>query len=255
MNPEGLDFLLNSWLSSFILVLARVLGFMQIGPVVSESRIPVLVRLGFAFILTIIISPLIKAAPKDYHQYNYFLNLAINLLVGILIGFLVRLVLDIAYTAGEIMDNELGISSASLLDPVTREPTPILSQFFRNFATVLFLNVGGFELTIIALIKSFKLFPLTSLAFGNLGFTLDQVVHLTGQVLIIGIIGASPVLVVLIFMDIVLSVISRAAPKIRPSDLSFTLKPLAGLLIIMFIIPLLREKIIQILLEGVQLFG
>jgi len=56
-------------------------------------------------------------------------------------------------------------------------------------------------------------------------------------------------------MDIVLSVISRAAPKIRPSDLSFTLKPLAGLLIIMFIIPLLREKIIQILLEGVQLFG
>lgn len=254
MNSESLEFLLDHWLSSFILVFARVLGFANVAPIISDPKVTVLVRLGFSFAFTIIISSLVPSAPKDYDKYNYFLSLSINLAIGLLIGFLVRLVLDIAQTAGEIMDNELGISAASLIDPITRTSAPILSQFFRNVASVLFLHIGGFELTIITLIKSFKIFPLTSLAFGNLGFELDQILHLTGQVLILGIIAASPVLVVLVFMDIVLSVISRAAPNIRPSDLSFTLKPLVGIMIIMFIFPLLREKFVSIILKGVQLF-
>ncbi len=253
MEGAQLQFLLEHWLSSFILILARVLGFANIGPVISNQNIPVLVRIGFSVALTIILSPTVKAAPADYKQYNYFLSVAINLMIGLLIGFLTRLVLDIVQAAGEIMDNELGLNSVALTDPSLGQVT-ILAIFFRTFALVLFLQSGGMEMTIATLHKSFQIFPLTSAQFTALNISMEQVVQLAGNVLVLGIIGASPVLVTLLFMEIVLGLMSRAAQQINPFTLSFTLKPLVGMLVIVLILPLFQRRLVQIFIEGVQIF-
>ena len=255
MPITDLSVLIESWLGGFMLILARVSGFMHIGPVFSHANINSLVRFTLSFAVTLIISPLVIFPPKNSPlEYNFFLSLLLNLLIGSLIGFLTRLVLDIGQVAGQIADNQLGLSAASLVDPVTRQSIPILGQFFLNFSIALFLNIGGLPLVLGTFVKSFQYFPLRATQFIDFSFSPDYFIEATSKIWALGIIAASPVLVVLVFMDIVLSLISRAAPNVKPSDLSFSLKPIVGVLIILFMAPFFYGQVVKIFLEGVRIF-
>lgn len=253
LQPEDVKFLFDNWLGSFILILARVLGFVHIGPAISQSTIPMLVRVGFAILLTMIISSVVPAAPKDMGSYNYVLSIVLNLLAGMFVGFLTSQVLYIVQVAGEIMDNQLGLNSVSLFDP-TLGQTTTLSLFFKTFAIVLFLYCGGMEMTLITFLKSFEIFPLTAVDFTTFQIDIPQIIELTGKVITVGIIASSPIIVVILFMDVVLGLMSRAASQINPFSLSFSLKPVIGALVLVLIYPFLKDKIVEIILKGVQVF-
>ncbi|HEY9885663.1 MAG TPA: flagellar biosynthetic protein FliR, partial [Vampirovibrionales bacterium] len=194
MEAEGLKFIFDNWMSSFMLVLARVLGFAHIGPVLSRTSVPVLVRLGVSLALAVIMSPLIKAAPNDYLSYNFFLSLFLNILAGLFIGFLTRLVVDVVQVTGEVLDNEMGLNSVSLFDPNLGQVTS-LSLFFETFGTVLFIWIGGFEITLITFLKSFEIFPLVASDFSSFQISMPTVLSLTNNVVTLGIIGASPIII------------------------------------------------------------
>lgn len=254
MDPTQFKFLFDHWMESFLLILARVLGFTHMGPVFSQTSISVFVRMAISLLLTIIISPIAPSIKTPITSYNFFLSIAINLVVGIFIGFLTKLVLDIAQAAGEIMDHQLGLNSTSLFDPAAGQ-IPTLAVFFRTLAIVIFMYCGGLEATLITFVKSFELFPLTAIDFSAFHINVQQVIHLTGNIMVIGVIGASPVMIVIVFMDIVLALMSRAAQQINPFSLSFSLKPVVGLLVILLILPFFRARLIEILLEGVKIFN
>jgi flagellar biosynthesis protein FliR len=253
LEQIDVKFLFDNWMASYLLVFARVLGFVTIGPAISQNSVPLLVRLGFCMLFSITISSVAPAAPKEMSSYNYFLSIFVNLAAGIFVGYLTRLVLDIVQVAGEIMDNQLGLNSVSTVDPNLGQVTT-MSLFFRTFATVLFMYCGGLELTMITFMKSFDLFPLTTLDFSVFKLDMPQLVALTGQVTTIGIIASSPIIVVILFMDIVLGLMSRAASQINPFSLSYSLKPIVGALVLILIFPFLKTRIVEIILKGVQVF-
>ncbi len=252
MEATQVQFLLNHWLSSFMLVFARVISFASLGPVINHPNVPVLVRVAISILLTIMLSLVVPSAPTDLSQYNYFLSIAMNIAVGLLIGFLARLVLDIVEVSGEVMDDQLGLNQATLMNPSTGQPSPLLSTFFRTFGLVVFMTCGGIEMTLMTFVKSFKLFPLSSVQFEALNINMLQVVKMTGDVVSIGVVGAAPVLVILIFTEIVLGLMSRMAQQINPFSLSLTLKPVVGILVIMFTLPFFQRRLVQVFMEGVQ---
>jgi flagellar biosynthesis protein FliR len=256
MESESLNFIFETWLGSFMLVFVRVLGFTGFGPVFSQNVINSQVRYALTLTLTLIISCLIPALPNSKADYNYFVSLLMNLLVGAFIAYLTRLVLDIVSAAGDIMDNQLGLNAASQLfnDPKSSGGVPSFSAFLRTLGIVIFLYCGAMEATIITLIKSFEIFPLYAWNFAAFEVNMPQVIELTGKIFVLGIVGASPVLLIILFMDIVLNVMNRSAPQINPSSLSFALKPVVGLLIVILIAPLLQARLVQIFLEGVSIF-
>ena len=57
----------DRWFSAGFIVFARLLGFIRFAPVFNRKEIAGLVKLGFAFILTIILTPLLKPGipPSD----------------------------------------------------------------------------------------------------------------------------------------------------------------------------------------------
>jgi flagellar biosynthesis protein FliR len=254
LSTNDVRFLFDAWMASYLLILTRVFGFIAIGPGLSQSRIPLLVRVGLAMLLTITISSVVPAAPKNLNTYNYFLSLFMNLLAGMFIGYMTRLVLDIIQVAGEIIDNQLGLNSMTLFDP-TMGQNSTMALFFRTFGTVLFMYCGGLELTLLTFVKSFELFPIVAVDFAKFQINMPQVIELTRQVTTIGIIASSPIIIVILFMDIVLALMSRAAQQINPFSLSFSLKPLVGGLVLVLIFPFLKARIIEVILKGVQIFN
>jgi flagellar biosynthetic protein FliR len=257
MQPEQIQFLFTTWLSSFIVVFARVLGFASQGPIMSEGSgtgMPVLTRLGFTFLITVLITPIVKPLPANPDEYNYFLCILINLLIGALIGFITNLVLNIAQAAGEIMDNSLGINSAQILNPATGQQNSILQSLMRRLGVAVFLNFGGFELALTSFVKSFELFSLTATDFSLLHLSLRQIIDAFASIMILGVITASPIMVVLIFVDVVLGLMSRSAQNINPFQLSFAIKPVIGCLILLFILPYFQRRLVSIFIDGVSIF-
>ena len=254
MQPAELKLIFDAWFGSFFLIFCRILGFTTSAPVLSSSHVPVLVRISFVFLFSVLSKTFVRDTNLDFTQYNFFFCLVLNLVFGWFIGFVANLVISIVEVAGEVVDNQAGLNSAVIMGDNRQET--LIKKALVNFGTMVFLYYGGFQISLYSVKLSFAIFPLKATDFSLIGMNLLDVIELTKDVLVLGVTTASPVLVTIIFQDIILGLISRATQqKINAFQLSFSLKPLVGILILMFTLPLINTKLIKVYERGSNVFG
>jgi len=246
MDAEFLGVLFENWLGSFLLVVARMTGFVTQAPILSEQTIAVPAKAGIIFLFALLGNFFTDAlSAEQLESLNYLTSLLLNLLIGFLIGFIANLFISITEVAGEILDVQLGLNSSVIM--VGGIQSTVFSRTLRNLGLLVFLYLGGMEMTLYSLAESFRTFPLSEVNLGSLDFRLENVIDLTKDVMMLGILTASPILVIIVFQDLVLGLMSRAAQQINPFQLSFSLKPLVGMLVLVFCLPFIYEKMIWLL--------
>lgn len=248
----SIQVILDQWLINFLLIIARVAGFVVRAPLFSEPNIPALAKAAIIILFSILCSSLINVTNISSEYHTLFL-LITNFAVGYLIGFIANLAVNIAQVAGEVIDIQTGLNSAAVMEGGVQ--ATVFSRVLKHLALLLFAYFGGLEIAIQSVKLSFSLFPLDATNFTLLGFTLDNFIKMTRDVLMLGVTTASPVLVVIVFTDIVLGLMSRAAQQINPFQLSFSLKPIIGMLIVMLCIPLIQAKINRIVFQNSNIFS
>ena len=230
------------WFSAGFVVFARLLGFIRFAPIFNRKEIAGMVKLAFAFILTVIITPLMKPAnpPAD----SMLLLLVLNFAAGAIIGYIAQIIILAIESGGDMINTQMGLSSAMVMDPSTNSQTSILSRVITLLGLIIFMEVGGFYWMINALIRSFELFPIyaTAIPLEKI-INLDYLVTTTSNVLYIGLQIASPVLLATLGQDIILGVISKTAPQVNVFQLSFLFKPVFGAAIMIWILPMLINVI------------
>ncbi len=230
------------WFSAGFIVFARLMGFIRFAPVFNRKEIAGMVKLAFAFILTIIITPLIKpvAPPAD----SMLLLLVLNFAAGAIIGYIAQIIILAIESGGDMINTQMGLSSAMVMDPSTNSQTSILSRVITLLGLVIFMEIGGFYWIINALIRSFEIFPIYAVAIPlEKIINLDYLITTTSNVLYIGLQIASPVLLATLGQDIILGVISKTAPQVNVFQLSFLFKPVLGAAIMIWILPMLINVI------------
>jgi len=230
-------------LAAGILVFARMIGFIMLAPVFNRKEIPAIVKIGFAFILTVTLTTVMKppAPPADN---SLLLSIILNITVGVMIGYMARLIL-IAIDAGADMINmQMGLSSAMVLDPTSQTQISILEKYFSLFAILLFIHLGGIYWLFQAFMRSFNVFPIyaTSIPLMKI-VNIDYLIQMSSNVLYMGLQIASPVLLATLGQDIILGVISKTAPQVNVFQLSFLFKPVFGAAILIWILPMLVNVI------------
>jgi flagellar biosynthetic protein FliR len=151
----------NVWIVA-LLVFTRCMAFTAMAPPTTHHSIPVIVKVGFAILLTLLLFPNIEPPevyPKN-HEFLFFLFM--NASVGLFIGWAAMLVIEIVRAAGEMINMQMALQAANLFDPGSQSPTTIIGRFFDYISLVVFLSVGGVEKTIEGLYRSFTIFPLTA---------------------------------------------------------------------------------------------
>ena len=143
-----------------------------------------------------------------------------------------------------MINMQMGLSSAMVLDPTTQSQTSILSRIFGLLGILIFIQVGGIYWLFRALMRTFEIFPVfaTSVPLEQL-VNLDYVIQLSSNVLYMGLQIASPVLLATLGQDIILGVISKTAPQVNVFQLSFLFKPVLGAAIMIWILPMLFSVI------------
>ena len=233
----------NIALGAGMLIFARFLGFMSFAPVLSRKEIPFLAKLPFSLLMTIsflgILHP--KAPPPGT---SLILCLVLNITFGVLIGFVADIIFEAITAAGDMINMQMGLNASSLFDQSTKEQTSDMGRFFGLFGLIIFVHIGGLYWLFSAFQRGFDIFPLynTSIPLTKV-INLDYLILLTGNVLFFGLQIAAPVLLTTMGMDIILGIISKAAPQVNVFQLSFLFKPVIGIAILLVTMSLLVNVI------------
>ncbi len=227
------------WFSAGFIVFARLLGFIRFAPIFNRKEIAPLVKLSFAFILAVIITPILKPAmpPTDISP---ILLIILNFAAGAIIGYIAQVIILAIEAGGDMINTQMGLSSAMVMDPSTNSQTSILSRVITLLGLVIFMELGGFYWMINALIRSFTIFPIYAVSIPlEKIINVDYLVTITSNVLYMGLQIASPVLLATLGQDIILGVISKTAPQVNVFQRSFLFKPVFGAAIMIWILPML----------------
>ena len=245
---------LNTALAAGIMVFSRIIGFMRLAPIFNRKEIPGMVKLALCLILTIVITPFVK--PDSLMVMDSFaLSIFLNIVVGALIGYMAQLILLAVDAGADMINMQMGLSSAMVLEPTTSSQVSLLGKIMALFGLLIFINLGGAYWLIRALMRSFEIFPIfaTSIPLTKL-VNMDYLISISSNVLFMGLQIASPILLATLGQDIILGVISKTAPQVNVFQLSFLFKPVLGAAIMVWILPMLLNIISEYFLSYSNIF-
>lgn len=231
--------MLNAYLAAGIFIFARLLGFFRLAPVFNRKEIPGMIKLSLILLITIILTPIVKPDVTIIKE-SFVLSILLNMVVGAMIGYIAQLILLAVDAGGDMINMQMGLSSAMVLDPTTSSQVSIVGKCFQLLGLIIFIQLGGIYWLLTALIHSIEIFPLdaTIIPLQQL-VNMDYMVELSSNVLFMGLQIASPILLATLGQDIILGVISKTAPQVNVFQLSFLFKPVLGAAILVWILPML----------------
>lgn len=227
----------NNAIAGGIPIFARVAGLMRTTPFLQRSEIPMIVKVGFTFIFTVILSMLLKPGPMPSNVSMVY-AIVVNYLCGAIIGFIVNCIVKAIEAGGDMINMQQGVSSATIMDPTTSAQISIVGRIFSILGLIIFLEIGGAYWTFNAFIRTFEIFPVYSYAIPMEEIiNMTYLVKITSNVLYIGLQIAAPVLLATLGQDIILGIISKTAPQVNVFQMSFLFKPCLGSAILIAVLP------------------
>ncbi len=226
---------INKYIGAGLVIFARIAAFLKFAPGFTRKEIPTMIKVSFALIFTIILTSVIPITPQPA-DVSLILVIALNVLFGALIAFIADCILQVMEAGGDMINMQMGLSAASVMDPASGHQTSVMGRFFSLIGIILFINLGGIYWLFNAFVRSFEIFPVwaTSIPLEQL-INLPYLVEITSNILYVGLQIAAPVLLATLGQDIILGVISRTAPQINVFTMSFLFKPILGCCILLWI--------------------
>lgn len=241
---------LNSYFMTGFLIFVRLLGFFRFAPVFCRKEIPALVKIPMAILVTIIIVPMMKPLEILNQVDSFILSILLNIVVGAMLGYMARLIVIAVDCGAEMINMQMGLTSATTLDPSSSGQVSILSNIISLMGLLIFINLGGIYWLFKALMKSFEIFPIYAVHIPLAKFAnMELLIKLSSNTLYMGLQIASPILLATLAQDIILGVISRTAPQVNVFQLSFLFKPVLGAAIMIWILPMFMNVIEQYFLS------
>ncbi len=231
-----LDTLLKEF-DTFLLVLVRMTGLFVIAPIFGRRNIPVMLKIGFSFFLSVILVNTIELHHLDYSSnvMEYFLLVIKEFIVGITIGYVSYIIFSSIYIAGQLIDMQIGFGMVNVIDPISNIQVPITSNLYFILSMLFFLSFNGHHLLIRALFSSYQSIPLGGAEFNT--SLMNHIIGIFGEIFIIGFQIAAPVITAIFITDIILGVVTRTIPQLNVFVVGMPLKILVGLLIIFLTMP------------------
>jgi len=194
------------------------------------NNVKVLLSLSFALLIFPMVG--IKLDIMNLNYFEIFSYLASEVIFGLVIGFIVSAVFAAIQAAGRIIDINNGFGFSQIVDPVSNISTTPTSNFFSVVAATLFVTIGGHNLLIGAIVKSYIAAPMGKVVFQS--GILEILIGTFGNILVVGLKIAAPIMATLILTEIVLAVMARIIPQIPVFIVGFPLKILVSLVAVAY---------------------
>ncbi|KPJ66032.1 MAG: hypothetical protein AMJ43_09410 [Coxiella sp. DG_40] len=227
-------------LLAFVLVLTRISAFFLVAPIFSWNAIPARVKVAITLIMSIFFSMLIPFAinTKQVSILQAILLIANESLYGLFLGLTVVILFSAVKLGGGIIDRQMGLAMANILDPMTGEETQPLGTLLEMIFIILFLSANGHHLLLSIISRSYEAFPAGSIP--TIPILAEGIIKSSSALLIAGLRLAAPMLAALLMLMVVLAVLARITPEMNILFISLPLSVGLGLLMAAIFLPLVN---------------
>jgi flagellar biosynthetic protein FliR len=216
----------------FFLVACRIIGLFIsmpfLGQIEISGRFRLFAALGFAFLLTPALSITVDVTMDFTTVGLYVLR---ELFIGYFIGIVGKTLLTIMDITGAMISTQIGLSSATILNPGFASQGARVSLIMVLFGTAIFLAFDLHHLMFRGLVQSYNLFPINKplmLHDMTKGYT-----QLFSRVFWVGIQLSAPFTIVFIIIQVCFGLMNRMIPQMQIFFVSLPFQIWAGLTILL----------------------
>ncbi len=213
----------------FLWPMIRISAFLLTAPFFSIRAVTVRIRVLLATTLTLMIYLV-----HDWPILNPISSLGlqeifVQVFIGALMGLMLQIINAALIVGGQAMSASMGLSMANMMDP-NMGNVPVISQFLLICSTLIFVGLGGHVLVLALVAESFASLPiLQSVEVQALvSFMLEWSTMTFLGAILLGL----PIMVSLLFINMGLGVITRAAPALNIFAVGFPAMILAGIVLL-----------------------
>lgn len=228
------------YILGFLTVWIRLGVFMAVSPIFGHSLVPPFVKVFTSFAVALGIFPTLvhtgtfpleKIALWGLSPFGLFSTCFVEVLVGLWLGFISKLVFDGVLTGAHIMGTSMGFAIASSYDPHQESQTIVIAEIQMVLVTLLFLSMDGHHLLLNGIFISFK-----EVGVGDAVITpnlFQSGVEWIRKTFWIAIQLSAPMAFVMLILNLIFGLISRALPQLNLLALSLGFSAMAGLFVLM----------------------
>ncbi len=214
--------------------LLRISAFMAFSSIFSVRAVNLRVRILISFCLTLFVAMQIDIPKLDPATVDGLKEIFNQLFIGFSMAMVMQLATAALVIAGQALSGSMGLTMANLIDP-TLGNVPVLSQFFTLLGTLVFLAIGGHVIVFGIVLESFQQFPigqsLMTQAF------MGKMINWSAMMFLASLLIALPVLITLLFVNVGLGFVTRAAPSLNIFSVGFPAMVLSGFVILWLALP------------------
>jgi len=213
----------------FMLIATRLSAMFIVAPVFSSRMIPARIKAGLVIIISYITLPIVAAEGGTVPEgIVAFATLAVKeAIIGFAFGLVAQFLFAAFQTAGAFIDVTAGFAIAQTFDPTSNVSTSILGRWYNLVAIAAFLALGGHQLLVAGVVRSFTLAP--PLANPDLHAVVAGVLDQADDILLVVVQIGAPIIGALLITDVTLGVISRSVPQMNVFIVGLPLKIIVAL--------------------------
>ena len=190
----------------------RMSALMLFAPVFSLPALTTRLRVLLALALSVMVYPMFDWPRIDPLSARGLLEIANQITIGLMMGLILQVAIAAVVVAGQAISNAMGLSMAMMIDPNLGN-VPTVAQFLIVLATLVFVGLGGHGLLLAMLVESFSSLPVGTFVIVEQSWR--QVLAWSSMMFLGAVLIALPVMVTLLFINIGIGVITRAAPSLN----------------------------------------
>jgi flagellar biosynthetic protein FliR len=238
-------------LERFGMLLVRPAMLMALAPALGGAHVPAPVKVGLTVLLSIGLLPSVNV-PVNMPDLTLSLVVAREAVIGMSLGFALRALIAGAEFAGHLSGQQIGFSYGATIDPQSGVRNNMLATLYGLLATLGFLAINGHHAVLRALAQSYTALPIGG---GGLDASVvSSVRDILALVFVVGVRLAAPVIIVLMVVEVVIGLISRASPALNYMVIGYPVRLIVGLTLLAALVPVI-PAVTNGLLDNVLMTG
>lgn len=246
MMGFGLSIEPQLWALLFAMV--RIGAAFVAAPVFSAVSVPLPVRIALSGAIGVmVVNTAHIVAPPEIFSINTFLAVAAEALIGLALGFVLQIAFSAPMIASEVIGMGMGLGFANAVDPNSGHSTPALGQFLSLLLTLLFLAVDGHLVLVDLVVRSYEVMPPGAWIAPQ---RLLNIALFGGYAFLAGLLLALPVGFLLLCLNVVVGMLSRAAPALNLFAIGIPASLALGIVAILLAMPAMGDYMLVIIREA-----
>lgn len=227
-----------------LFIFIRVITFFSSLNILFPSGTPNTFKVCFSILMSIIISSGVNIDVNVLNTFDLIRLVAMETVNGLLLGYITNLCFNSLKIAGSLIDQQIGLSMSSIYDPNSKEQATLIENLMYWMGIIIFFSMNGHHKLIIGIQQSFHLIKIGENLIQN---NFYYIIHVFVQCFTIGFKIAVPVILSLIFTDLIMGLISRSVPQLNVMIIGMPLKMLVGVVFFMIALPFIITEIHNLL--------